>query len=432
MNRLRLVSICTALMLCMLGLYSKAMAQEVQDSVRIHFRQGKSLLDTSVSDNKKTFDRIESGLTVSYADSIYKLRKVTIIGGASPEGGVALNKRLSERRATVLFNYLSKYGSLPTSSKQFVYIGRDWQGLLELVKADTNVPYQAEAIALLEDIVEKTKDGEDPQSKHFERLVAFKKGVPYRYMYYNLFPKLRASRVVLYYEKVWVPSRLEGVETALSQPSFPSLTPPLRPQSLPANIFPALPVKKPFYMALKTNMLYDAALIPNLGVEFYLGARMSVAANWMYSWWKNDSANWYWRTYGGDVALRVWPGKRAKFKPLSGHHVGVYGQVLTYDFLLGGGTGVMAGEPGGNIFDRANFAAGVEYGYSLPVARRLNIDFTLGVGYMWGRYYEYKPIDDCYVWQATKNRKYFGPTKAEISLVWMIGRDNINLNKRRR
>jgi hypothetical protein len=65
----------------------------------------------------------------------------------------------------------------------------------------------------------------------------------------------------------------------------------------------------------------------------------------------------------------------------------------------------------------------------LPIARRLNIDFTIGVGYVGGKYYDYKPIDGHYVWQATKKRRWFGPTKAEISLVWLIGRGNSNKQK---
>ena len=71
----------------------------------------------------------------------------------------------------------------------------------------------------------------------------------------------------------------------------------------------------------------------------------------------------------------------------------------------------------------------MEYGYSLPVANRLNIDFTLGVGYWGGKYYEYTPLDGHYVWKATKNRHWFGPTKAEISLVWLLGRGNSNNKK---
>ena len=177
---------------------------------------------------------------------------------------------------------------------------------------------------------------------------------------------------------------------------------------------------RPFYMALKTNMLYDLALIPNAGVEFYLGKNFSVAGNWMYSWWNLTKANWFWRIYGGDLAVRYWFGKAAKEKPLQGHHLGVYGQMVSYDVELGN-KGILA--------DRWSWTAGLEYGYSLPIARRLNLDFTLGAGYHTGEFYEYIPIDGHYVWQATKIRHYLGPTKAEVSLVWLLGRGNENTNK---
>ena len=181
-------------------------------------------------------------------------------------------------------------------------------------------------------------------------------------------------------------------------------------------------------MGVKTNMLYDALLVPNIGVEFYLGKNWSIAGDWMYSWWNSDRVHWYWRTYGGGLTLRKWFGKEANDKPLTGHHIGVYGQVLTYDFEAGG-RGYLGGEPLGNIFDGASFAAGVEYGYSLPIARRFNIDFTAGIGYLGGKYYEYDPVDNCYVWQATKKRRYVGPTKLEVSLVWLIGWNNYNRGK---
>lgn len=89
----------------------------------------------------------------------------------------------------------------------------------------------------------------------------------------------------------------------------------------------------------------------------------------------------------------------------------------------------MGGKPGGTLWDKMNYAAGLEYGYSLPIDRRLNIDFTIGVGYWGGTYHEYKPVDNCYVWQSTKQRHWFGPTKAEVSLVWLIGRGNCNEKK---
>ena len=185
---------------------------------------------------------------------------------------------------------------------------------------------------------------------------------------------------------------------------------------------------RPFYMAIKTNMLYDLAAVPNLGAEFYLGKNFSVAANYMHAWWKNDAKNFYWRYYGADASIRWWFGKPARIKPLQGHHIGVNYQILTYDFQLGK-TGLMAGMPNGNMVDRANHIVALEYGYSLPIAKRLNLDFTIAGGYHWGLFEEYEPVDGHPVWQATKRRQYFGPTKVEISLVWLIGCDNYNKDK---
>ena len=38
-------------------------------------------------------------------------------------------------------------------------------------------------------------------------------------------------------------------------------------------------------------------------------------------------------------------------------------------------------------------------------------------------------MDDHYVWTSTKMRHWFGPTKLEISLVWLIGNGNFNSKK---
>jgi hypothetical protein len=65
----------------------------------------------------------------------------------------------------------------------------------------------------------------------------------------------------------------------------------------------------------------------------------------------------------------------------------------------------------------------------LPIARRLNLDFVIGAGYNWGIFDEYIPIDGHDVWQSTKRRMFFGPTKIEVSLVWLIGRGNYNSGK---
>ncbi len=123
-----------------------------------------------------------------------------------------------------------------------------------------------------------------------------------------------------------------------------------------------------------------------------------------------DEKHRYWRCYGGEVLVRRYFGDR----PFAGHHVGLYGMALTYDFEFGGK---------GRQSDGFGYGGGVEYGYSLPVGRRLNIDFSIGLGYFGGRYKEYVPMDGCYVWQSTRRQHWFGPTRAEVSLVWILGGD---------
>ncbi len=57
-------------------------------------------------------------------------------------------------------------------------------------------------------------------------------------------------------------------------------------------------------IAVKTNLLYDVAVIPNIGVELRLGSRWSVAADWFYTWFSSDNRHRYWQGYGGYFTVR--------------------------------------------------------------------------------------------------------------------------------
>ncbi|MBQ2134042.1 MAG: DUF3575 domain-containing protein, partial [Bacteroidales bacterium] len=249
-----------------------------------------------------------------------------------------------------------------------------------------------------------------------------------------IWPDLRNARIVVDYTRVSkdvpllqttqmankVQAMVAKAETKSAQPQIKTLLVKAEGKQK---------ASKDFRIALKTNALYDILLTPNVGMEIPVYKNWSVAANWMYAWWKADPNSWYHRIYGGDIEvrryIRQWPwskangtGKanengKASCTPLAGWHIGVYAQMLTYDFEWGGT---------GNLGDKWSYAAGVAAGYSKNIAPRLNLDFTLGVGYLTGEYMEYKPIDNCYVWQATKQRHWIGPTKAEVSLVWLLGK----------
>ena len=213
-----LISLLFTLLTC-----SLSHGQEVEDSVKIFFRQGYSVLDLSIGDNRNSIKRIADSLQLGYSDSIYVLTRIHVTGGASPEGTIPLNKRLSEKRAKVIFEYLSKFGELPDSLTTFNFIGRDWWGLIELVEADMNVPYREETLEYLRDIADRSQGGEKLEDNNVGRLSRFKGGEPYRYMYRNLFPELRASSVHLYYKKMRNPIALplfSGI--AAARPSAPS------------------------------------------------------------------------------------------------------------------------------------------------------------------------------------------------------------------
>ncbi len=396
---------------------------EIRDSVKIYFLQGRTELVPELHGNQSSLNQIIKRLRSHNADTLYRLREVEVVGAASPEGSIPLNRELSRKRARTLFDYLSQYTPLPDSLRTTLFLGRDWAGLARLVESDPGVPYRAETLSLLQEIIREVYDGTTPQTDALRRLQQLHGGAPYRYMYRHLFPELRASQLNVLYRQVELP--------VVTMPPLAAAGFVARTDT--AYIHDTLYVEvprpcRPFYMDISTNMLYDALGVPNIGVEFYLKKNWSIGANWLYGWWKTDRKHRYWRIYGGDITVRKWLGKAALEKPLTGHHLGLYGQILTYDFEWGG-RGYLGGKPGGTLWDKMNWGIGLEYGYSLPVARRLNIDFSLGVGYLHGEYQEYLPEDDCYVWQATKKRRWFGPTQAKVSLVWLIGCDNYNRKK---
>lgn len=416
------------ILLFLLSGYLSAYAQHAADTtrVKIYFRQGYSTLEPSYRDNAANLQVLIERLRAVERDPSCRVRNIRIVSSASPEGSDAMNKRLSARRAERVRSFIVQRASLDNSLFEVRSLGVDWQGLIRLVEA-SDMPYRAEALDILHHAPEWIVRNGVVVGGRKQQLGMLRGGRVWKYMEEHFFPELRSSTldVVCRIERLPVENLPDTVvvehrDTVVHVQRDTIVlrdTVHLREE--------VVPVRKPFYMALKTNLLYDAALVPNIGAEFYVGRGWSVGGNWMYAWWKSDKRHRYWRAYGGELDIRKYFGRRAAGKPLTGHHIGLYGQMATYDFEIGG-KGYMGGKPGGTLFNKANYGVGIEYGYSLPIGRRLNLDFGIGIGYFGGEYWVYDPIDTHYVWRETKKRRWFGPTKAEISLVWLIGRGNYN------
>ena len=420
-------------------LAGKAQAGIVSDSLRttVYYRTASARLELPYMDNDRHLSALGDSIRALGADPAVVLRRIRIQSSASPDGNTKFNKDLSEQRGKELYNYLKNTLSLPDSIFTLQSLGEDWNGLAELI-GRTDAPWRDKAITIIRDTPEwvvregKVVDGRKRQ------LMNLAGGRAWQYMKENLFDSLRSGALVV--------CEVERIERVKPEPEYTPAevkqatdmtaegteeTPAMETEST-ATLYnkedEMIPQdstdkdaaeKKPFYMAVKTNLLYDAALVPNIGLEVYLGKGWSVNGSWMYAWWSKDSKHRYWRIYGGELDIRKYFGRKAAEKPLQGHHLGVYAQGLTYDFETGGK---------GYLSD-FSYGFGLEYGYSLPVAKRLNIDFGIGIGYGGGKYKVYEPEDGCYVYKETKQRHWFGPTRAEISLVWLLGHGNQNSKK---
>ena len=406
-------------------LLANAYAASIQDSLRttIYFRPGYSLLELSYRDNAANMKALTQGIQTIKGNPCVQLQHIRILSAASPEGNSALNKRVAKRRGERLRDYLKETLVLPDSIFTVSSAGEDWQGLASLI-AKEKTPWRNKALQIIRHTPEwVTRNGKvvDGRKRQLQNLDG---GKAWKYMLDNHFYTLRTGAVVVCEVKTLAaestPSaaeasqeqaRHESASQSPSSPPFPAIPSQVHPESQ------SPPVAS--YFALKSNLLYDALLVPNLSLEASIGSGWTLGAGGMFAWWSKDAKHRYWRIYGGDLEIRKYFGTLSKSKPLQGHHLGIYGDFLTYDFEFGAK----------GYQSKATYAAGIKYGYSHPIANRLNLDFALGIGYLHSNYKTYVPRDGCYVYQETKKRKWLGPTQAEISLVWLIGKGNTNKKK---
>ena len=418
-------------------LLANAYAASIQDSLRttIYFRPGYSLLELSYRDNAANMKALTQGIQTIKGNPCVQLQHIRILSAASPEGNSALNKRVAKRRGERLRDYLKETLVLPDSIFTVSSAGEDWQGLASLI-AKEKTPWRNKALQIIRHTPEwVTRNGKvvDGRKRQLQNLDG---GKAWKYMLDNHFYTLRTGAVVVCEVKTLAaestPSAAEArleqarseqarLESASQQSASQSPSSPPFP-AIPSQVHPSSESQAPpvaSYFALKSNLLYDALLVPNLSLEASIGSGWTLGAGGMLAWWSKDAKHRYWRIYGGDLEIRKYFGTLSKSKPLQGHHLGIYGDFLTYDFEFG---------PKG-YQSKATYAAGIKYGYSHPIANRLNLDFALGIGYLHSNYKTYVPRDGCYVYQETKKQKWLGPTQAEISLVWLLGKGNTNKKK---
>ena len=185
-------------------------------------------------------------------------------------------------------------------------------------------------------------------------------------------------------------------------------------------------------IAVKSNIVYDATGTFNLGMEYAVNKQISIDLSGNYNGWDLMSDGRSWQHWMVQPEVRYW-----MLESFNGHYFGVHGiygnmKFARLDF------GLMDLERA-FMYDGPMFGGGVSYGYQLYITPRLNIEFSVGVGYLNLKYKktvykerenpntgpadEYKPGipyagPNGFLGEFKKG--YFGPTKLGISIVYII------------
>lgn len=359
-------------------------------------------------DNAAQMDKIRRYLALSP-----RIDSIAIYAYASPEGPFARNNRLSIGRAEAAKDFILKHSKDLPEDRIFLHpMDENWEGLREAVEKNYNRHDRERVLRILDD----NSVGNDTKKWRLGRLDG---GYTWSYLKRNYMPRLRYATWIC----VWA-EPLPAVAPVAYTPVLnapPQKAPDLRPASVPAPVFQRPDsLRKRTVVALKTNMLYDAVTALNFAVEVPINKNFSIQYEHHCPWWlsKNNRLCLQYLTFGGE--FRWWFAPRTKPETekrklrdaLVGHYLGVYGFGGKFDFQKDREFGCYQGEP---------LSFGLSYGYSMPVSRHLNIEFSISAGYARIPYRHYVPTPDWEILIRDRDNSgvmhYFGPTKAQISLV---------------
>lgn len=364
----------------------------------VNFELGKAELKPDYRNNATILKKMEARINRMLNDSLLRVRTIMIVGMASIEGSYNYNSRLALQRANAVKNYLQEKFQLPDDKFEVVN-GREAWSEFRSYAAD----HQFEGRQQVLDIIDRTTNLSHRESQ----IRALNGGNTYRYLFNNLFADQRsAGYMKIYYD------RLNAHKLSADRLVFAES--PAAPGMLPAYVAPQARKEGPWWIAVKTNMLFDAALAPNIEVERWFGKndRFSVMAEVWFPWyvWKSNSRAYEILTIG--LEGRYWFSKSKKHpnRPLTGWFAGIYAAGGKYDV-----------EWNSKGYQGEFTSLGASIGYTWRIGRNLNLEASASAGWVSGPYRKYEGMfnDTHLIWQHNGKLNYFGPTKLKFSLVWL-------------
>lgn len=182
--------------------------RKMKNALFVHFHVNKANIDTTYRENKATLHRILDLIAQVNADTLSEVKKVRIIGLASPEGPVKFNQKLSEKRALALKDYLFDSGAeLDEDAIELIAGGEAWADLLDVIEESD--------LEGKDELIESLRNAEDPNNREV-LLRRHNRGKSYRYLVQSVFADQRNSGYIQVYYDAVVDTAANTINKAVS------------------------------------------------------------------------------------------------------------------------------------------------------------------------------------------------------------------------
>lgn len=170
-------------------------------------------------------------------------------------------------------------------------------------------------------------------------------------------------------------------------------------------------------VGIKTNLVGDGFLSPNLGVEIGLAPKWSLDLTGEINFW--DVNGHKWKHWLAQPEVRYWLCDR-----FAGHFFGLHGIGGQFNFGHIRNNVKFLGSDFSNLTDFRYqgwaAGAGIAYGYDWILADHWNLEAEIGIGWMYAKFDKYSCHNCGKKLETGLHHNYFGPTKISIAIEYIF------------
>ena len=378
--------------------------------IDIDFVINRSDINPAFSDNAGSISAMDSLFNETSSDSTISIRNVSFRGAASPDGGLNLNRVLSERRMNSLKNFVSGRYALPDSVISAQGSEIPWNTFRSLV---ATTPFAGS-----ERVLEIINQGDDNNAADVNRRLALLRthnsGRTWRLLAGEFFPRLRLASMTV--------ERMQTIPQRSPEPVFESCeaeaeeaVKEIVEEKAVEEVAEATPGPVPAARChrswhVSTNVLAWTLGMTNLMGEYDFGCHWSVALSLYYSAWNYAKATRKFRAFIFRPELRWWLGEGHRGLFVDGHI-----QMAAYNFALPGWE-YRIQDVGGR---HPALGGGIGVGYRLPLGRsgRWAAEAAIGVGVYHLEYNRFVNEENGALVDR-RERTFFGLDNVSVSVVY--------------